>query len=120
MSTVSASLIPAREHPAGDLARLAADRLRRSLVRRHDGAVLSDLLEEDLRTALENLDSVRLHLEDVLRALLAERPAPLDLLEAGDDRHAQDALEELESALASLRRRLAQAAQRVAGAPRRT
>ncbi len=103
---------------AGDLPRLAADRLRHSLRQRHDGAVLSDLLEEDLRSALDNLDAIRGHLEDVLSALLAERPAPLDLLEAGDDRHAQDALFELESALGSLRRRLAQAAQRVAVAPR--
>jgi hypothetical protein len=103
---------------AEDLPRLAADRLRRSLHQRHDGAVLSDLLEEDLRSALDNLDAVRSHLQDVLCALLAERPAPLDLLEAGDDRHAQDALAELESALGSLRRRLAQAAQRVAVAPR--
>ncbi len=102
----------------GDLPRLAADRLRHSLRQRHDGAVLSDLLEEDLRSALDNLDAVRGHLEDVLRALLAERPAPLDLLEAGDDRHAQDALTELESALGSLRRRLAQAARRVSTAPR--
>jgi hypothetical protein len=101
-----------------DLPRLAANRLRQCLRQRHDGAVLSDLLEEDLRTALDNLDAVRGHLEDVLAALLAERPAPLDLLEAGDDRHAQDALTELETALGSLRRRLAQAAQRVAAAPR--
>jgi hypothetical protein len=100
-----------------DLPRLAADRLRHSLRQRHDGAVLADFLEDDLRTALYSLDAVRGHLEDVLGALLAERPAPLDLLEAGDDRHAQDALLELETALGSLRRRLAQAAARVATSP---
>jgi hypothetical protein len=98
-----------------DLARLAADRLRERLQKRHDGAVLSDFLEEDLRAALLNLDILRSHLEDVFCALLAERPAPLDLLEAGDDSYAQAALDAMETALGSLRRRLAQAAMRVAG-----
>ena len=114
----STSTALARPDPAltTDLPRLAAGRLRHVLRQRHDGAVLSDFLEEDLRTALGSLDAVRAHLEDVLQALLAERPAPLDLLEAGDDRYAQDALCELETALGSLRRRLGQAAQRVAGA----
>ena len=101
-----------------DLPRLAASRLRPWLRQRHDGAVLTDLLEDELRTALVHLDTLRGHLEDVFSALLADRPAPLDLLEAGDDRHAQAALDALESALGSLRRRLSQAAQRVATAPR--
>jgi hypothetical protein len=101
-----------------DLPRLAAERLRHSLRQRHDGSVLADFLEEDLRSALHSLDAVRGHLEDVLLALLAECPAPLDLLEAGDDSHAQNALLELETALGSLRRRLGQAAARVAAAPR--
>jgi hypothetical protein len=114
-STVLAHTIPA---PGEDLARLAADRLRQTLRQRHDGAVLADLLEEDMRSALESLDTVRSHLEDVLRALLAERPAPLDFLEAGDDVYAQAALAELESALGSLRRRMAQAAARLAAVPR--
>jgi hypothetical protein len=115
MDTASASLAASA---TGDLARLAADQLRRVLHRRHDAAVLTDLLEEDLRAALANLEAIRLHLEDVIGALLADRPAPLDLLEAGDDRHAQDALGELEAVLGSLRRRLSQAAQRVAASPR--
>jgi hypothetical protein len=108
--SVSAALVSSEE----DLARLAADRLRHALLQRHDGAVLADFLEEDVRSALESLDVVRAHLEDVLRALLAERPVPLDLLEAADDTHAQAAVQELESTLASLRRRMAQAAARVA------
>jgi hypothetical protein len=118
--SVSPSAVLARvpSAPEEDLARLAGDCLREALRQRHDGAVLADFLEDDVRSALENLDTVRAHLEDVLRALLAERPAPLDLLEAGDDVHAQTALAELESALASLRRRMAQAAARVAAAPR--
>lgn len=115
---VSASLALASASSEEDLARLAADRLREALRKRHDSAVLVELLEEDLRSAMGSLDAVRSHLEDVLRALLAERPAPLDLLEAGDDRYAQAALTELESALGGLRRRMAQAAARVAGAPR--
>lgn len=100
-----------------DLARLAADRLRGALLRRHDGAVLCDLLEEELRSALEGLEALRAHLEDVLSALLAERRAPLDLLEAGDDARAQAALLELEGTLGRLRRRLAQAAAGVGGRP---
>ena len=114
MEPASASLVGPDLRSDGDLARLAADRLRQALRRRHDSAVLTDLLEDDLRSALDNLDAIRLHLEDVLGALLADRPAPLDLLEAGDDRYAQDALGELEAVLGSLRRRLSQAAQRVA------
>jgi hypothetical protein len=120
MAVSSSPLAPTRPSPEEDLARLAADGLRRCLLRRHDGAVLSDLLEADLRSAMESLDAVRSHLEDVLQALLAERPAPLDLLEAGDDAYAQEALFELESALGSLSRRMAQAARRVAAVPRDT
>ncbi len=100
-----------------DLARLVAARLRRALLKRHDGAVLADLLEEDVRSALGSLEALRAHLEDVLRALLAERPLPLDLLEAADDTYAQAAVLELEATLASLRRHLSQAAARVAGPP---
>jgi hypothetical protein len=100
-----------------DLARLVAARLRRVLLKRHDGAVLADLLEEDVRSALGSLEAVRAHLEDVLRALLAERPLPLDFLEAADDTYAQTAVLELESTLASLRRHLSQAAARVGGPP---
>jgi hypothetical protein len=100
-----------------DLARLAAGRLRQALRQRHDGAVLADLLEEDVRSALGSLEALRAHLEDVFRALLAERPLPLDLLEAADDTYAQAAVLELESTLASLRRHLSQAAARVAGPP---
>jgi hypothetical protein len=103
-----------------DLARLAADRLREALRRRHDGAVLADFLEEDVRSALEGLDAVRAHLQELLGALLAERLVPLDLLEAGDDTFAQAAVLELESALGSLRRRMAQAAARVAAPARGT
>jgi len=114
----SAALATSNLSVAEDLPRLAAERLRRTLRQRHDGAVLADLLEEDLRASLEGLDAVRAHLQDVLGALLAERPAPLDLLEASDDGHAQAALSALETTLASLRRRLAQAAQRVATVPR--
>lgn len=110
-------LVP-QDRGQGDLARLAADRLRRSLLPRHDGGVLCDLLEDELRTALESLESLRAHLLDVLSALLAERPRPLDLLEAGDDTRAQAALVELEATLDRLRRRLAQAAAGV-GAPGR-
>jgi hypothetical protein len=109
---VSLSTLSARQEE--DLARLAADRLRHALRQRHDGAVLADFLEEDVRSALDSLDTLRAHLQDVLRALLAERPVPLDLLEASDDTHAQAAVLELESTLASLRRRMAQAAARVA------
>ncbi len=101
-----------------DLPRLAAERLRRHLPR-HDGAVLADFLEEDLRASLESLEAIRDHLQDVFRALLCERPAPLDLLEAGEDGHAQAALALLEASLTGLRQRLAQAAQRVAAAPRK-
>ncbi|HXX30774.1 MAG TPA: hypothetical protein VEJ89_08650 [Myxococcaceae bacterium] len=91
---------------AADLARLAVDQLRPSLGARHDGVVLCDLLEDELRSALDGLESVRGHLEDVLRALLDPHPAPLDLLEAGEDAHAQAALAALEVTLASLARRL--------------
>jgi hypothetical protein len=104
---------------AEDLPRLSAQRLRHALRQRHDGAVLADFLEDDLRTSLDSLEAVRGHLEDVFRALLSERVLPLDLLEAGDDRHAQDALRALEASLEGLRRRLSQAAARVASAPRR-
>ena len=110
----SSALAPSAASLDEDLARLAANRLRHSLKARHDGAVLADLLEEDLRTAMDGLDALRSHLEDVLRALLSERPMPLELLEAGDDRYAQAALTELESVLGSLRRRMAMAAARVA------
>lgn len=108
-----AALTTSRVFAAGDLPRLAAERLRRALRARHDTAVLTDLLEEDLRASLEGLETVRGHLQDVLRALLSERPTPLDLLEASDDGHAQAALLQLEATLAGLRRRLAQAAARV-------
>ncbi len=118
MPSASSALSRSRGSPAEDLPRLAAEQLRRLLRQRHDGAVLADFVEEELRTSLDSLDAVRQHLEDVLRALLAERPAPLDLLEAADDIRAQAALSSLEATLASLRRRLAQAAQRVAAAPR--
>jgi hypothetical protein len=116
MATASAALeAPER----ADLAQLAADRLRQLLHRRHDAAVLTDLLEEELREALGSLEALRAHLEEVLGALLGERPAPLDLLEAGDDGYAQQALCRLECALGGLRQRLAQAAAHVAAAPRR-
>jgi hypothetical protein len=118
-SLASTSALASFGQETPDLARLAADRLRERLFWRHDGAVLTDLLEEDLRAALLNLDILRSHLEDVFGALLAERPAPLDLLEAGDDRYAQAALDAMETALGSLRRRLAQAASQVAAPGRR-
>ncbi|MGO8970303.1 MAG: hypothetical protein ACLQDQ_12115 [Myxococcaceae bacterium] len=118
MASGLAALSTSRVSPAEDLPRLAAEQLRRLLRQRHDGAVLADFVEEELRTSLESLEAVREHLEDVLRALLAERPAPLDLLEAADDVQAQAALSSLEATLQSLRRRLAQAAQSVAAAPR--
>jgi hypothetical protein len=118
MASTSAALTTSRASPADDLPRLAAERLRRHLRQRHDAAVLADFLEEDLRASLDSLEAVRGHLQDVLVALLAERPVPLDLLEASDDGHAQAALSALEASLASLRRRLAQVAQRVAVAPR--
>ena len=117
--SVSAALVRRGASPEEDLARLAAGSLRHALLQRHDGAVLADFLEEDVRSALDNLDTVRAHLEDVLRALLAERPVPLDLLEAADDTYAQAAVLELESTLASLRRRMAQAAAWVAVPARR-
>jgi hypothetical protein len=110
----SAALATSRASVAEDLPRLAADQLRAALRQRHDGAVLADLLEEDLRAALEGLETLRAHLQDVLGALLAPRPTPLDLLEASDDGHAQAALSALEDTLGGLRRRLAQAAARVA------
>jgi len=116
--SVSTALVGPGASPEEDLARLAADRLRQALLQRHDGAVLADLLEEDVRSALAGLEDVRAHLQDVLRALLAERPLPLDLLEAADDTFAQAAVLELESSLGSLRRHLAQAAARVAGPSR--
>jgi hypothetical protein len=116
---VSAALVRQEASEEEDLARIAADRLRQALLKRHDGAVLADLVEEEVRSALGSLEAVRAHLEDVLRALLAERALPLDLLEAADDTYAQAAVLELESTLASLRRHLAQAAARVAG-PSRT
>jgi hypothetical protein len=115
--SVPSDVVLSTAEPA-DLPRLAAERLRHALRRRHDGAVLADFLEEDLRTALSSLDTVRSHLEDVVGALLAEKHLPLDLLEAADDRYAQDALDALEATLSSLRRRMAQAAARVAGTAR--
>jgi hypothetical protein len=116
---VSSPAALVRATPSGeDLPRLSAQRLRKALRQRHDGDVLADFLEEDLRTALDSLDAVRGHLEDVFRALLAERVLPLDLLEAGDDRYAQAALASLETSLEGLRRRLSQAAARVASTPR--
>jgi hypothetical protein len=116
--SVSDALVRRGPSTEEDLARLAADRLRQALQQRHDGAVLADLLEEDLRSALDGLDVVRAHLEDVLHALLVERPMPLDLLEAADDTYAQAAILELESTFACLRRHLGQAAARVAGPSR--
>lgn len=101
-----------------DLPRLAADRLRQVLRQRHDGAVLADLVEDDLRAALEGLETLHAHLQDMFGALLAQRPTPLELLEAADDSHAQAALAALEDTLGGLRRRLAQAAARVAAPAR--
>ena len=118
MATHSTALATSTASADEDLSRLAADQLRRHLSLRHGSAVLADFVEEDLRASLEGLDALRAHLEDVLRALLAERPTPLDLLEASDDGHAQAALSALEASLSGLRRRLAQAAQRLAVAPR--
>ena len=118
MSPSVAALSPGLASQPVDLPGLAVAQLRRHLSRRHDAAVLADAVEEDLRASLDSLETLRAHLEEVLRALLLERPAPLDLLEASDDAHAQAALVALESALGSLRQRLSQAAQRVASRPR--
>lgn len=116
--SASAALQPSPPPSAEeDLPRLAADRLRHLLRQRHEGAVLADLLEEDLRAALQGLEALGAHLQDVFAALLAQRLTPLELLEASDDAQAQMALAALEDTLVGLRRRLALAAARVA-APR--
>jgi hypothetical protein len=94
----------------------AGDALRRALASRSDGAVLTALVEDDLRSALGGLEALQAHLEDLVRTLLDEHPRPLALIEAADDAQAQAALATLEDSLTSLRRRLAQAAGRLRSA----
>jgi len=92
------------------LSRTAGDALRRALASSGHGSVLSTLVEEDLRSALTGLEALHAHLEELVQTLLAPRPTPLALVEAGDDARAQAALVSLEETLTSLRRRLGQAA----------
>jgi len=95
------------------LTHTAGEALRRALVSRSDGGVLSALVEDDLRSALGGLEALHAHLESLVETLLAAHPTPLGLIEAADDAQAQAALESLEGSLASLRRRLALAAARL-------
>jgi hypothetical protein len=95
------------------LVHTAGNALRRALATRGDGGVLTALVEDDLRSALGGLEALQAHLEELVRALLEERPRPLALIEAADDSQAQAALLSLEESLTSLRRRLAQAAGRL-------
>jgi len=95
------------------LTHTAGEALRRALVSRGDGGVLSALVEDDLRSALGGLEALHAHLESLVETLLAAQPTPLGLIEAADDAQAQAALVSLEGSLASLRRRLALAAARL-------
>src|SRR5262249_31708911 len=61
------------------LTHTAGEALRRALVSRSDGGVLSALVEDDLRSALGGLEALHAHLESLVETLLAAQPTPLGL-----------------------------------------
>jgi hypothetical protein len=93
-----------------DPVRGAVERLSSVLPAREDSRVLLDFLEDDLREGLDALGDVQAHFHDLLLALHRDRLTPVNVLNAGEDLHVLQRLEDLHDVVAHLRRRLSQAA----------
>jgi hypothetical protein len=105
---------PAFSSPRADPVGEAAACLEAALPPREDAQVLVDFLTDELREGLAALDGVEAHFTDVLDALRAERLSPLALVEAAENVVVLDQLETLEGVVRQLRRRLSQAAGKIA------
>jgi hypothetical protein len=92
----------------------ATARLEAALPAREDARVLVDFLGDELREGLAALDGVEAHFTDVLDALRAERLSPVALVEAAENAVVLEQLESLEGVVRQLRRRLSQAAGKLA------
>ncbi|RKH66070.1 hypothetical protein [Corallococcus llansteffanensis] len=93
-----------------DPVRGAVERLAQTLPARADATVLLDFVEDDLREGLDALGDVQAHFHDLLQALQREALTPVALLNAGEDLHVLQRLEDLHEVVTHLRRRLSQAA----------
>ncbi|RKG53743.1 hypothetical protein D7X30_30260 [Corallococcus sp. AB011P] len=93
-----------------DPVRGAVERLARTLPAREDSTVLLDFVEDDLREGLDALGDVQAHFHDLLLALHRETLTPVALMNAGENLHVLQRLEDLHEVVTQLRRRLSQAA----------
>ncbi len=100
--------------PAVDAVRESVERLERLMPRREDSEVLLDFLEDDLREGLDALSEVESHFTDILDTLRDERPTPIRLVELAEDFRVLNRLEYLMVVVAQLRKRLSQAAGKLA------
>lgn len=93
-----------------DPVRGAVERLAHALPARADTSVLLDFVEDDLREGLDALGDVQAHFHDLLLALQRDKLTPVALLNAGEDLHVLQRLEDLHEVVTHLRRRMSQAA----------
>lgn len=110
MSSPVAALAPSAMLRRTDPVRGAVERLARVLPARADASVLLDFVEDDLREGLDALGDVQAHFHDLLLALHRETLTPVAVMNAGDDLHVLQRLEDLHEVVTHLRRRLSQAA----------
>lgn len=110
LQLVEPAFSPPRPDPVGE----ATARLEAALPPREDARVLVDFLGDELREGLAALDGVEAHFTDVLDALRSERLSPVALVEAAENAVVLEQLEALEGVVRQLRRRLSQAAGKLA------
>jgi hypothetical protein len=108
-ATAALRLVPARHAPPPD-PRLDALRRRAGATARE--AVLTDLLEDDLREAQDALADVAAWLQAASRSLADPRCGRMDLVALARAEGAQDRLAYLETTLGWVRRRAGQLAAR--------
>lgn len=98
-----------------DAIRESVQRLESYLPEREDSEVLADFLEDDLREGLDAVAEVEGHFADIVETLRSEKLTPMALVDAAEDFRVINRLEYLMVVVAQLRRRLGQAAGRIAG-----
>ncbi len=97
-----------------DAVRESVERLESFLPDREDSSVLADFIEDDLREGLDAVADVESHFAEIVEMLRAERLTPLALVDAAEDFRVINRLEYLMVVVAQLRRRLGQAAGKLA------
>jgi hypothetical protein len=98
---------------AADLAEEATARLARALPKDADTEVTLSLLEDDLREGLSALADLEAHFSELISALGAPRPRPIELLESAAEQRALSQVDALADLLPHLRRRVSRLAGRL-------